>query len=266
MPADPTGDDQILVRYLLGSLPGDQAERLDELSVSDDDFVWRLRAAENDLVDAYLRNELSGETLERFRSFYLSSAHRREKVKLAETLLVLCAQESGSSRNWFAVPFMIPRWGLASGIAAALALGGFLLYQNAGLRNQIRQTERELSSLAGARGQASAPAQPLVALVLEPPVRDTGPIPELSVSTGAGQVAFELKLETDDFPAYVVTLKDSGGTQSLWRSQEMKSEHGLVSLIVAANLLRPGNYLLQLSPAGRNSEPLANYAFRVAVQ
>ena len=52
VPAEPIRDDDILVRYLLGSLPEDETERLDELSVSDDDFVWRLRAAENDFFRA----------------------------------------------------------------------------------------------------------------------------------------------------------------------------------------------------------------------
>src|SRR5438477_7416987 len=102
---EPIRDDQSLIRYLLGSLPADQAERLDELSVADDDFAWRLRGAENDLVDAYVRNTLSGETLERFRSFYLSSPLRREKVKVAETLLAL-KYEPPSSRRWFSAPMV----------------------------------------------------------------------------------------------------------------------------------------------------------------
>ena len=55
--------DEVLVRYLLGSLPHEEAERLDELSIADDTVASRLSEAENDLVDAYIRNELSGETL-----------------------------------------------------------------------------------------------------------------------------------------------------------------------------------------------------------
>jgi hypothetical protein len=80
-------DDQELVRYLLGLMPGEEAERLDELSITDDDLAWRLRAVENDLVDAYVGGALTGETLERFESFYLSSPRRREKVTAARTFL-----------------------------------------------------------------------------------------------------------------------------------------------------------------------------------
>jgi hypothetical protein len=60
--------DPLLVRYLVGALPDHETERLDELSVADDEFAIRLRAAEHDLVDAYVRGELSGETLDHFRS------------------------------------------------------------------------------------------------------------------------------------------------------------------------------------------------------
>jgi hypothetical protein len=266
VPAEPTPDDQILVRYLLGSLPAEQSERLDELSVSDDDFVWRMRAAENDLVDAYLRNELSGDRLERFRSFYLASAHRREKVKFAEALLALGAQEPQGSRNWFAAPSMIPRWVAASGIAAAVLLAGVLLYENGRLRNQVQQAERQRASLTVNRGQAAAPDAPLVAMVLKPPVRGGGPIPEVSVPAGVLRAVFALRLETDDSPAYVAALKNAGGNESLWRSEELKSASGAVSVSVPANLLRAGDYVLQLSPAGPNSEPLANYVFRVTVR
>jgi hypothetical protein len=260
VPAEPIRDDQILVRYLLGSLPEDETERLDELSVADDDFVWRLRAAENDLVDSYLRNELSGDTLERFRAFYLSSTHRREKVKFAESLLKL-AQEPQVSRGWFAAPLLIPRWGLASGIAAALVLATVLIYGNAVLRNQVRHAERERASLSASAGEAPAP--PLVAMVLRPPVRGGGPIPEVSVPLGAENAAFALKLETDDSLAYLVALKEASGSQSLWRSEERKSVGGVVSVSVPARLLQARDYVLQLSPARPNSEPLANYAFRV---
>src|ERR1700737_3619454 len=84
-------DDRVLTRYLLGALPGEEAERFDELSIADDEFASRLSAGENDLVDAYIRGEPSGEHLEQFKSFYLSSPKRREKVTFAEALSSLDA-------------------------------------------------------------------------------------------------------------------------------------------------------------------------------
>ena len=83
-------DDEILVRYRLGTLPAEEAERLDELSIADDGLAARLRAIENDLVDAYLRDELTREDLEQFKSFYLSSPKRRKKVEFAVALMLVC--------------------------------------------------------------------------------------------------------------------------------------------------------------------------------
>ena len=64
-------DDQVLARYLLGSASAEEVERLDEHSIADDQLALRLHEVENDLVDAYVRGELAGETLERFQSHYL---------------------------------------------------------------------------------------------------------------------------------------------------------------------------------------------------
>ena len=110
---DKIGDDQLLIRYLLGSLEEDKAERLDELSVADDDFAWRLKAVENDMVDSYVRGDLSGETLARFESFYVSTPRRRERVEFARALLAFTAKHAPPrTRGWFTAPLVIPRVGI----------------------------------------------------------------------------------------------------------------------------------------------------------
>jgi anti-sigma factor RsiW len=93
---EPGHDDQ-LVRYLLGILPDEDAERLDELTVWDDEMAWRLRIVENDLVDAYVAGTLTGETLERFESFYMSSDRRRRKVRFARGFLAALERGAGTA-------------------------------------------------------------------------------------------------------------------------------------------------------------------------
>ena len=73
-------DDDQLTRYLLGALSEDETNRLDELSVVDDELAERLRVLEDDLVDAYASGTLKGDRLKRFESFYLGSARRRGKA------------------------------------------------------------------------------------------------------------------------------------------------------------------------------------------
>jgi hypothetical protein len=84
---EPTLDDELFVRYLLGQLSEKEAERVDELSIADDEVAWRLRAAEDDLVDAYVRGTLTEMTRVRFERAYLVTPRRREKVRFAQSLV-----------------------------------------------------------------------------------------------------------------------------------------------------------------------------------
>src|SRR5688572_18920006 len=89
---------EVIMSYLLGSLPEDEAERFDELSFTDDEFAESLQAAEKDLIDAYVQDELKDAELERFKSYYLASPVRREKVKFAQAFQVF-AEKSGADAN-----------------------------------------------------------------------------------------------------------------------------------------------------------------------
>src|SRR5689334_22723866 len=143
----PHSDDQ-LVRYLLGQLTDEEAERVDELSIADEEAAWRLRAAEDDLVDAYVRGRLDDLTRSRFERVYLVTPKRREKVKFARQLsatldrlapgpapAIATAATTSSWRGWF--ERLVPRtsigWTLATAAAALVIVCGALLFQTARL-------------------------------------------------------------------------------------------------------------------------------------
>jgi hypothetical protein len=150
---DQAPDDRRLSRYLIGSLADEEMERLDELSVVDDEFASRLSAAENDLVDAYVRGQLSGETLTRFESHYLSSPARREKVRFAETLhayqsrAASATAQSTPRRRWLVFPDRVPRWGFAAVALVVLAAAGYLLLDNLRLRSLMNESRAARASL-----------------------------------------------------------------------------------------------------------------------
>jgi hypothetical protein len=85
-------DNRAITEYLLGSLSEAETERFDELSFTDEDFAASLSATEKDLVDAYIHGELKGNTLEKFKSHYLASPLRREKVGFARNFQVYAGQ------------------------------------------------------------------------------------------------------------------------------------------------------------------------------
>src|ERR1700739_1647364 len=152
------GDTQ-LMQYLLGSLSAEESERLDELSLTDDDFAWRLRAVENDLVDAYLRSELIGTTFQQFLKFYLGSPKQREKVAVAEELLRFQAGAANaavqpSEKGSFFSRMFAPRRMVLQFAAAAFAMVlifGYLIFDNARLRYQVNESRAQQRSLEQGR-------------------------------------------------------------------------------------------------------------------
>ena len=275
-----TYDDWLLTWYLLGALGDEETERLDELSIADDDFASRLQVVEDDLVDAYVRGELAGETLEQFRSFYLSSGQRREKVQFAEALfratdLRPAAARRERSRTWF------PEWALAVAACLLLAAGGFLLYQNLRLRDEVKQAQAAIAVLRQQVETAAPPSpeksspQPhpvqSVAMVLAPLTRGSSAVPILTL-TPADRAALQLELESNDFPRYRASLKDPATSRVLWRSDEVKAlsqgQNIVASISVPAGMLKQQNYTVELTgiSAGGAAEFAGSYAFRVVMK
>jgi hypothetical protein len=310
-------DDQLLTRYLLGALPAEEAERLDQLSIVDEELAARLSAVEYDLVDAYVRGEARGEDLARFESFYLSSAKRREKVQFARALLeraggaataratvvrtvVSPAREPDKKpsprRSAFSRPVF--QWGFFGAAAALMLVAGYLLLDNVRLHRQMNESrvrqsefdrqERELRSELDQQRTANAQAQQelqrlrglqsnldqltAVPLVLLPPSRSVSTVPTVSIRPGTDLVVLLLTLESDDFPAYRVVLRDPATNQVIWRSASITSasagEKKAVSVSVRASLLRQQNYIAELTgiPARGNPELIGGYPFRAVLK
>jgi hypothetical protein len=321
-------DDRQLARYLLGLLPEEETERLDEESIADDEVASRLRIVENELVDAYVAGTLSGEMLERFECHYLASPHRRENVKFARRFLRAIDRTTprsepgpltdselragprpfeGSGRSSSLVPASAggrtrpARWQMAAAALFIVAFGTLLFqverFRNGldaaqreavALANRARDLERQLaeqraandtatSELALLRNSATAPAArpaqdaPTFALVLLPQTRALGPVPAIAIPPAADRIAFELRLESNDFSRYQVALKDPGSNQIVWRSDFITPtslDHTpTVSVIVPTRGLKAQHYSLAITGhsgrSGSNSEVVGSYTFQV---
>ena len=184
-------NDQTITRYLLGSLPGAETERLDELSVTDDEFAAALRSAEMDLIDAYVQGELSGAALDQFESYFLASPRRREKVDFARAFHSPAGREAvaraaeveprksagaESSRvgsGWLSTLGALRHrhrawtWGVAFAGLILLVAGGWLAFENSRLRDQVSEAQarrealgrREQELESELRGRAAAGAE-----------------------------------------------------------------------------------------------------------
>ncbi len=272
----PVYDDRVLIQYLLGSLPEEDTGRFDELSVVDDEFCGRLSAVENDLVDAYVRGELSGETVERFQSFYLSSTRRREKVRFAETLLIHgdrapFAQAKPAPWRWISGPRVALQWSVAAAAFVMLAAVAYLLRENLALRDQMKQVRAERIALQ--RQQSAAPVPPsreltVLSFVLSPQMRGGGEIATFAVPRGTDRLSLRLTLELDDFPRYQAALKNPATNEIVWRSSKLNKENQSVLLSLPAGVLKQQNYILELLgiPASGPSAFVGGYPFRVLIR
>jgi hypothetical protein len=273
-------EDQYLVRYLVGALPAEEADRLDQLSVANDDFAWRLREIENDLVDSYVRSELNGETLARFKAFYMATAQRRQKVQFAEGLRQLhtangTAAETPNKLTESRVPFwgmfsssrIAPQFSIAFAALVMLLVAGYLLVQNANLRREVRDAraqyesidqrahnlENELNQQHTANTEAQKNVGPsdwptadigqlkTVSLLLPPPTRGLSSLQTVTIRSHTDLVVLLLTLESAKFPRYRVTLKDPATNKVVWQSAELEAGSAGDSKAVVASL--PANLL-----------------------
>ena len=180
-------NEELIVQYLLGSLPEAETERFDELCFVDDEFAERLSAIENDLVDTYVRGELSSRNLKRFDSHYLASPRRREKIRIARAFQIHSERAVAAGRVAFApgpsqmnptsdIPIpqrtllwslsIVPRLALTAAAILGLVGVGWLVFELSLLRSQVdraqasrialEQREKELRELLERQQRASS--------------------------------------------------------------------------------------------------------------
>jgi hypothetical protein len=299
-----TPDEATLVRYLTGSMSDDEVERLDELSIADEQFALRLRAVEHDLVDAYVSGELTGDTLDGFTSQYLSSPAGLAKVQIAQALrgyftrAAEPVRRTSTARTTLA---SMSRWGLAAAALLLLAVAGYLFAENARLRREVlvrqealQQRERQLQQeLQDQRSATAAAAQELdlvrrqlaeirqpqltektsvLAFLLLPATRGAGEIATVTIPRGTSALTLRLQLEDSEFAQYRAELKEAGTSRAVWQSSVIhpSSTGGrrFVRINVPASIFRSQPYVVELRglAPGREAELASTYPFRAVVQ
>jgi hypothetical protein len=273
--------DEVLIRYLLGELAPVETERLDEQSVADPAFFDRLDAVENDLIDSYIRRDLPYDLEERFRTHYLTSEARAQKVRFAAALARHQERPSNvvsmKPRGGRMVPWLLP-------LAATIAIVGLGLLFLPASRNavpdrpaapQVSQTqpgERPAAPQPALQDPAApqAPAkETLFAFTLAAPRRGVDDARVVAIPATATDVTVRLELDSDDFPRYRVVLKQPSSDRTIWRSGALTAEvvgaGKVVPALIPARHFDTERYWIELEglPSGGTAEQIATYAFRV---
>lgn len=157
-------DEESVVRYLLGQAPEEERLRLEERAFSDQEIMQSVMAVERDLIDEYVRGELSAVERQQFEKLFLASPERRRKVEFARALTSLASESPvnlGVNRpviepapiSWREMMFAWlrgPRLALKFSLAAAILLVAvgvsLLIAETARLRGRLAQLEAQRQS------------------------------------------------------------------------------------------------------------------------
>jgi anti-sigma factor RsiW len=220
-----------LIQYLLGRLPQEEAERIEEHLFTDDGFRDELLATADDLIHTYLTGSLSRQDRERFETHFLASPRHQERVDYIRDLLSALERVSTSSVEAQRAPmaarplahWFLPAWTLAA--ALTLVVAGGLLWRIVRLtRHESQQamatplptplaTPQPRASGTPPAPQRQAPGE---VRVVRLPRQDGSPV---SVSLARQTRVVRLEVAVDgDHPSYDAVLRGRDGTEA-WRAE-----------------------------------------------
>ena len=269
MNAAPT-DYETIKGYLLGQTPAEDEPELEARLLTDREFYEEVSIVEDELIDRYLRGELSGSDKEGFESHFVSSAERKRKVRFARALrkYISVAEVSADEetepvtayvpapRTSVVRPFPFGRSAMSYAIAASILI-------IVGLSSFV--------FLWYLQRQPGAGRVLAVELIPAPATRGGSEVKQITLAPDVGSIRLQLDLPNNDYQSYEATLRDSSA-RSVLTTRDLKPQNvnsfSAVTLDVNADSLSPGDYRIQLSgttPDGR-SESVATYPFTIRNQ
>ena len=225
-------------QYLLGNLPEAAREQLERRVLNEPELSDELLAAEDQLIDQYIDNKLDVHDRQRFETYFLLPRERQNKLQFGRTLreyldsLPLVTQSKNRSLAYFL--WLARRPVLVASLVVAICLG--LLGAFWVVRNTRMGTKAIGKTLALTLAPGSSRA------VNEKTQRIEAPL-------SYGFVDLQLEMGTSEYATYQVELLRERQSISTYNSlhAQKKDGHFVLPLIIAANVLQPGDYTFKLS-------------------
>ncbi|MDQ3802629.1 MAG: hypothetical protein M3416_02080 [Acidobacteriota bacterium] len=264
--------DERIIAYLLRELPAEEAERFEEECFAGESWPAQISSVEEDLIDAYLRGELTPERHQCFRQNYLTTAARRQRVAMAAALLRYVdtlpdevepdevepvAPAPPAAPTWAGRLIAVwgrQTWALRAGVAVAVIA---IIAGSLWLFRQRAPEPRTFATLA--------------LTIIADDTRDArGPRPgggqpgRISLPPGTDALRVSLKLPGQPGPAarYRVELVNDGGGMTPLAAAGREGES--VSVEIPAGQLKRGQYVLRLfavRPDGAQQRIPGHYSF-----
>ena len=267
--------------YLLGTTSEPERTAIDRSLLTDGGEFELFLLAEDELIEAYIQQELSSVERTQFEQcFLLADPERQQKLRLALALhryandaakslpdKVKAAAASTAAESWWTV-FRRPAWQMAmAGALLVVALVGLKTFFNPTEPNQI------------AHGSPSptvtvAPTSaPLATAILSVPLlpgrtRAIGTRnPQINLLPNTGTVHFSLGLRNETYPSYeaILIADDEEGKKLAGPFQPQTTPDGTYVLVpIPVTLLETGEHRIKLEGIRPNgTEPDGVYYFTV---
>ena len=216
--------------------------------MQDPDLHRQLRSVEAELLDAYVRGDVSATDRMSIESFLLTSDAQRRKLEFAQALQAAVS-----------TPFPNPRrWGMPAAVAASFILAAAALWmgwENLALR-------RELSSR---NADTHAPSGGLYSALLRPDTTRGVSEPKLIQPPSEAEVIrLELELDAGDENQNDAAELSLAGNR-IWAEEPIHSEprgsRFIAPVWISTHGLKPGQYQIKLSVG---SKAIEYYYFRIA--
>ncbi len=264
-------------RYLLGQMSEEETASLEAEYFADGEALERVWEVENDLVDAFVADELAPDDRTAFETHYLASPLHRDRVATARVLRAATLRTAAPRRR-------VPAWSVWLPLAAGLVL---LLTWWAWPRRTaptptIARAEATPTPAATAAPSPAASTSPpktsVAAFALSPLLMRSGqPAPVLRVAPGTDELKLTLEGERPEgvasdarLPFVVKTVEG----ETVARGYVVPGADVLGVARVPADRVPPGDYILAVRPSdkegrlltareGADDVPLRQYFFRV---
>jgi hypothetical protein len=261
-------DEARVEAYLLGLSSPDEQAAIEERYLADPDFLAEVQSVERDLIDRYLRGEITDRAA--FESHFMASSSRRERVEFARALMH--ADRHSAARRW------VGAWPAAAAAALVIAVAGWLVLD--GTRPESEPPVAQAPTPAPAAPSSGpvppapvpdtappAASRPVMALTLLPTsTRSGGPPPILTVRPDI-DVRLELVLEVAADRRFGVRVRAVGGDEVARRdgltAVRLPAGPAVVVLLPGA-ALAPDDYVVTLSSVTGTGtvEEIGGYYFR----
>jgi hypothetical protein len=267
----------LLREFLLGRVDEAERDRIETQFLTDAQTRDRVLAVEEDLIEEYLEDSLTTSDRASFVSHYLQTPDQRRKLRITKSLKELATRKTvpqtvaanGSSwariRGWLrSRPLLVP---IAAMIIIAVVIVAVLVNRRPGSFEQAA-IDAELARLNTPASLRESQSQ-MRSVDLSPvAVRDIKPQTEVKLNAGVKIVELRLpwiqKERYSRFHAEVHRVGESHGI-TIPELPPDPDNPSLVRLRLPAQILRPGDYQVQL--AGINPDgilsPSEEYTLRV---